>query len=110
MQQRQTQRNQWEEIALSRFFSFGKLFGCVFVTAKYEMKGEKLQVGVWSRERRSKREDGWGQLHPRTAPQSPAWSSRSPCRGRTVFSTFLLCGAPLKRQSLDSLELLLPAW
>ena len=72
-------------------FSFGKLFVHVFVTTKYEMKEEKVQVGVQSRERKSIGKDGRGQLHAPPVPPEPSLVLPEVTAGEGRYSPHFFC-------------------
>ena len=72
-------------------FSFGKLFVHVFVTTKYEMKEEKVQVGVQSRERKSIGKDGRSQLHAPPVPPEPSLVLPEATAGEGRYSPHFFC-------------------
>lgn len=78
-------------MAFSRFLSFGKLFVHVFVTTKYEMKEEKVQVGVQSRESKSIGKDGRGQLHAPPVPPEPSLVLPEATAGEGQYSPHFFC-------------------
>lgn len=78
-------------MAFSRFLSFGKLFVHVFVTTKYGMKEEKVQVGVQSRERKSIGKDGRGQLHEPPVPPEPSLGLPEATAGEGWYSPHFFC-------------------